>query len=77
MDATWHSGPRGRATRTRASASVALRGRISYIFLLYIGYSTYKPSIEEFANRYNLPHLINPMNLFVFLRVGLCYLRFL
>ena len=47
----------------------------TYIYLLYIGYSTYKHSIEELANRYNLPHLINPINL-LFLHVGLWSLDF-
>ena len=50
------------------------RGDIYILYLLYIGYSTYKHSIEELANQYNLPHLINPMNLLLFLRVGLCSL---
>ena len=45
-----------------------------YIFLLYIGYSTYKHSIEELANRLKPLHLIYPTPLLVFLRVGLCSL---
>ena len=69
VDATWHARPRG-PTRVPAWH----KGDIYILYLLYIGYSTYRHSIEELANRYNPPHLINPMNLLLFLRVGLCSL---
>ena len=50
VDATWHSGPRGSATQTRASACVALRWHLYIYFFIYSGYSTYKPPIEDIAN---------------------------
>ena len=52
-------------------------GDIYILYLLYLGYSTYKHSMEELANRYKPVHLIYPIPLLVFLRVGLCSFRFL
>ena len=51
VDATWHARLHGSATQTGASACMALRWHILYIY--YIGYSTYKRSIEELANPLN------------------------
>ena len=46
MDATWHAKPRG---PTRMPAWHGGDVYIYYIYL-YIGYSTYKHSIDELAN---------------------------
>ena len=47
MDATWHSGPRGSATRTRAAAYVASR-YIVYIYLFNL-YKRKEVEVEETA----------------------------
>ena len=44
---------------------------IYILYLLYIGYSTYKHSIEELANRYKPVHIIYLTCPHNFLRVGL------
>ena len=46
VDATWHARPRASATWAHASAYVAQVTRVHiYIYLKYIGYSTYKHSV--------------------------------
>ena len=54
MDATWHVRPRGSATRTCASACMAQMWWVHILYYYTYGYNTYKPSIEDFTNRYIL-----------------------
>ena len=49
MDATWHSGPRGSATRAHAVPTWLLRIFIIYLHSIYNGYSAFRIS-EGFSN---------------------------
>ena len=70
MDATWHARPHG---PTRVLACHGCDMYIYYIYL-YIGYSTYKHSIEELANGYNPVYLTYPTLPLDFFSVGLILL---
>ena len=76
---TWmRRGTQGHAAEPRGPTRVPAwhRGDIYILYLLYIGYSTYKHSIEELANRLKPLYLIYPTPLLLFLCVGLCSLPF-
>ena len=47
VDATWHSGPRGSATRTRAAPTWRVFSILYILYILYSlwDYSTYNPPI--------------------------------
>ena len=67
MDATWHSGPRGSATRAHAAPTV-------YVYLYFIYYIVYKvqPCVYRKGIQLTNPSdLINPTCFTNFFRVGL------
>ena len=57
MDATWRSGPCGSASQTARVRAWHIDDVYVYI-LLYYGYRTYKPFIEDIANCYNPVYLL-------------------
>ena len=70
---TWmRRGTQGHVAEPRGPMRVPAwhRGDIYILYLLYIGYSTYKHSIEELANRYKSVHIIYPTCPLNFLCVG-------
>ena len=75
VDATWHSGPRGSATR----AHVTPTGRI-IIFIIHIVHSFYKwvfslPYIGRVFEPYKPSGVINPTISFILFRVGLIHTK--
>ena len=68
MDATWHSGPRGSATRAHAARCNRC---IIHIYRKYRVYRTYKSSDYR---KYTIPlipsHIINPPPSFNLIRAG-------
>ena len=77
VDATWHSGPRGSAMW--AHEAPTRRDVTLIIFIIYIGYSTYKSS--DYRKVIIIPlmpsHNINSPPSFRLIRVGLSSLEFL
>ena len=65
--------------QSHADPRECLRGtEVTYTYIYFITYGyTYKPSIEEFANRYNLTHIIYPTILHIFFSVWDYYSSFL
>ena len=76
MDATWHLGPRGSATRAHAAHT----RRDIYLHIYFIYYIVHKvqPSVYRKGIQHLKPSLLlNPINSLNFSRVGLSSTQFL